>query len=50
MRPATGWVIWVVPRQAAATGCVTVIIMFRTVRHMPNGATCPDLVALCYHY
>src|SRR5438128_1692319 len=36
--------------QAAATDCVTVIIMFRTVRHMPNGTTCPDLIALCYQY
>src|SRR5947208_16053921 len=36
--------------QAAATDCVTVIIMFRTVRHMPNGTTCPDLTALCYQY
>ena len=30
--------------------CVTLIIMFRTVRHMPNGTTCPHLVALCYQY
>src|SRR6266568_6187072 len=36
--------------QAAATDCVTMIIMFRTVRHMPNGTTCPDLIALCYQY
>jgi hypothetical protein len=26
------------------------IIRFRTVRHMPNGMNCPDLVALCYQY
>jgi len=37
-------------RLAAATDCVTMIIMFRTVRHMLNGATCPDLIALCYQY
>jgi hypothetical protein len=28
----------------------TMVMMFRTVRHMPNGTTCPDLVALCYQY
>jgi hypothetical protein len=47
MRPATGWAA---PRQVAATDNVTMIIMFRTVRHMPNGMTCPDLVALCYQH
>jgi hypothetical protein len=47
MRPATGWAA---PRQVAATDYVTMIIMFCTVRHMPNGTTCPDLVALCYQY
>src|SRR5215470_9870531 len=47
VRPAIGWAA---PCQAAATDYVTVIIMFRTVRHMPNGMTCPDLVALCYQY
>src|SRR6185437_16970146 len=31
------------PRQVAAPDYVAMIIMFRTVRHMPNGTTCPDL-------
>src|SRR6266545_6015124 len=47
IRPATGWAA---PRQVAATDYVTIIIMFRTVRHMPNGTTCPNLVAFCYQY
>jgi hypothetical protein len=47
MRPATGWAG---PRQVAAPDYVTMIIMFRTVRHMPNGMTRPDLVALCHQY
>ena len=47
MRPAIGWAA---PCQAAATDCVTVIIMFRTVRHMPNDTTGPNLITLCHQY
>src|SRR5262249_25990575 len=47
VRPAIGWAA---PCQAAAADCVTVIIMFRTVRHMPNDTTCPNLLALCYRH
>jgi hypothetical protein len=43
-RTATGWV-----GTASGSGdhCVTLIIMFRTVRHMPNDATCPNLASFC---
>jgi hypothetical protein len=27
--------------------CVTMILMFCTVRHMPNGTTCPNREAFC---
>src|SRR5689334_16534474 len=41
---ATGWL-------GAAIGgsgyCVTMIIRFRTVRHMPNDTTCPNLTSFC---
>ena len=47
LRPAVGWVV---PRQADPTGRVTSIIMFRTVRHMPNDASCSNLVTLCHQY
>src|SRR5581483_317341 len=30
--------------------CVTMIIMFCTVRHMPNGTTYPNLASFCYQY
>jgi hypothetical protein len=33
----------------AVSNYVTDIIVFRTVRHMPNGATCPNLMSLSYH-
>jgi hypothetical protein len=48
MAPTTRWSRTASTPQVAATDYVTMIIMFRTVRHMPNGTTFPDLVALCY--